>query len=76
MNANETKLRQLVKYSKDNIEKGLEMYKTVHFTGGGNEQVLKQNISNSEMNLKQITEFERYLNNYYSTPKAFRMAAL
>lgn len=76
MNANETKLRQLVKDSKANIEKGLEMYKTVHFTGGGNEQILKQNISNSEMNLKQITDFEKYLDNYYNTPKAFRMSVL
>jgi hypothetical protein len=76
MNANETKLKQLLKDSKSNMEKAIEIYKTVKFSDNSNAFILKQNIENGKSNLKQLDDLNKYLENYFSTPKIMRIYKL
>lgn len=76
MNSNEAKLRQLVKDSRSNMQKAIELYGEIKFSDNSNDFVLKQNIENTKNNLKQLNDFEKYLDNYFSTPKMMRGAAL
>ena len=76
MNANETKLKQLLKDSKSNMEKAIEIYKTVKFSDNSNAFILKQNIENGKSNLKQLDDLNKYLENYFSTPKMMRIYKL
>lgn len=76
MDENEEKLKQLIKDSRGNIQKSLELYRQIKFSDNSNAQVLKMSIKNCEDNLKEISEFEKYLNKYFGTPKAGRIYAL
>ncbi|MFI5219498.1 MAG: transglutaminase domain-containing protein [Bacteroidia bacterium] len=76
MNTNEEKLKQLINDSRGNIQKSLDLYRQINFSDNSNAQVLKMNIKNCEDNLKEISEFEKYTEKYFKTPKAMRISAL
>jgi len=73
---NESKLKQLIKASRQNVEKALDLYSEVKFVDSTNSQVLKLNIQNGKNNLKQIDQLEKYLDKYYDTPETMRIRNL
>ncbi len=76
MNASETRLKQLVKDSKSNMDKAIELYKSVKFTDNTNAYILESNIDNGKKNIVQLDTLNKYLENYYNTPKMLRVSAL
>ena len=64
MNSQEEKLKQMLKNSRAEIEKGIAIYKTLKFTDGVNSDIIRQNIETGNQNLKMIGEQEKYLENY------------
>ena len=76
MDENETKLHQLLKGSRDSIEKAVLIYQTVKFTDSTNSQILKLNIQNGMNNLKELDGLEKYLKRYFSTPQVKRSSVL
>ncbi|HKR06547.1 MAG TPA: transglutaminase domain-containing protein [Bacteroidia bacterium] len=76
LNANEIKLKQLIKDSRQNISKAVEMYNTVKFVDSSNSRILKLNTENGKNNLKQLDQLEKYLEKYFSTPDAMRIRVL
>ncbi|MEO5571336.1 MAG: hypothetical protein ABIT08_00805 [Bacteroidia bacterium] len=76
MNENELKLQQLLKDTRDSIEKAVAIYKTVKFTDSTNSQVLKLNLQNGINNLKELDGLEKYLEKYFSTPQTRRNSVL
>jgi|GEM_PF-1331295 len=62
---NKEKLMLLINQCKSAIEKAMMIYEEIVFTDRSNEQILKMNYENCKNNLKQVKEFEKYLEKYF-----------
>ena len=76
LNDNEEKLKQLIKDSRENIAKAVDLYNTVKFIDSTNSQILRLNLQNGKNNLKQLEQLEKYLEKYFNTPVEKRIFLL
>jgi hypothetical protein len=76
MDENERKLHQLLKDSRESIEKAVSIYQAVKFTDSTNWQILKLNIQNGINNLKELDGLEKYLKRYFSISQVKRSSVL
>lgn len=76
MDENELKLKQLLSDSRQNIEKAIDIYRSVKFVDSTNSQILELNIESGKINLNQLDVLEKYLQKYFNTPKESRFKAL